>query len=108
MVPLSGAAQGVDCTAIPFADAVSCVSGRCVVQSCEKGYKAVGHTCLEIKVDTPALSLDGNPESQAIEAAGDNLLQNLRTSKTSLKNRDATKLNSTREGGLRGSSPEPN
>ena len=31
-------ASGVDCTVIPYVDAVSCASGRCTVQSCLAGW----------------------------------------------------------------------
>ncbi|KAI0343800.1 hypothetical protein BDW22DRAFT_1210260 [Trametopsis cervina] len=45
---LPTAATGVDCTAIDHAGDVSCVSGRCIVQTCEDGWEvdAARATCV--------------------------------------------------------------
>ena len=45
---VNGRTTGVDCTAIPSVDVVSCMSGRCVVESCVSGWvvDAEGSGCI--------------------------------------------------------------
>ncbi|WWC85466.1 uncharacterized protein L201_000330 [Kwoniella dendrophila CBS 6074] len=46
MIPAKGKLAGQDCTSIPNISAVSCQSGQCVVESCEKGYTLVNGECV--------------------------------------------------------------
>lgn len=47
--PFKGNALGVDCTALPFVNSVTCLSGRCIVESCAPGFvpSSDGHKCVE-------------------------------------------------------------
>ncbi|KAI0717362.1 hypothetical protein C8T65DRAFT_694256 [Cerioporus squamosus] len=66
-------ASGVDCTAIPFVDSVSCSVGRCVVQSCLSGWTvdAQGTGCMQeqsIRGDASTLLVQTLRRSLALES----------------------------------------
>lgn len=52
--PMPGGKVGQDCTAIPGADAVACLSGGCQILRCSRGFQLVDNKCIAIDADTPS------------------------------------------------------
>jgi len=55
--PLFGRPRGKDCSAIPDADSAICQAGRCVIESCARGFTNTGSAC--IKAESSGRKLSG-------------------------------------------------
>lgn len=49
MYPSPGQVEGEDCTAIPNVAGVRCVTGRCIVESCARGFLLSDGDCIARK-----------------------------------------------------------
>lgn len=57
VVPILGRPQGQDCSAIPDVDSAICQAGRCVIESCARGFTNTGSAC--IKAESSGRKLSG-------------------------------------------------
>ncbi len=57
VVPSLGRPQGQDCSAIANVDSAICQAGRCVIESCARGFTNNGSAC--IKTESSGRKLSG-------------------------------------------------
>jgi len=57
VVPILGRPQGQDCSAIPDVDSAICQAGRCVIESCARGFTSTGTAC--VKTESSGRKLSG-------------------------------------------------